>query len=113
MVDDNEFMKRRHLSRGRPRKYEPGNTANGSPGAGNNGAPGGAGGGNGNGGSGGGDSRSSARDSKIPSSIGTGGFSLPPLPPPPALTLPPVITTSGESGLAAEPITSVNGRNNQ
>ena len=26
MVDDAEFMKRRHLSRGRPRKYEPGNT---------------------------------------------------------------------------------------
>ncbi|EDW33895.1 GL21961 [Drosophila persimilis] len=23
MVDDNEFVKRRHLSRGRPRKYEP------------------------------------------------------------------------------------------
>ena len=23
MVDDAEFMKRRHLSRGRPRKYEP------------------------------------------------------------------------------------------
>jgi hypothetical protein len=23
MVDDTEFMKRRHLSRGRPRKYEP------------------------------------------------------------------------------------------
>ncbi|EDV93913.1 GH17224 [Drosophila grimshawi] len=23
MVDDNEFIKRRHLSRGRPRKYEP------------------------------------------------------------------------------------------
>lgn len=23
MVDDNEFCKRRHLSRGRPRKYEP------------------------------------------------------------------------------------------
>lgn len=26
MVDDNEFVKRRHLSRGRPRKYDP-NTA--------------------------------------------------------------------------------------
>ena len=26
MVDDNEFMKRRHLSRGRPRKYEPSST---------------------------------------------------------------------------------------
>jgi hypothetical protein len=24
MVDDNEFVKRRHLSRGRPRKYDPG-----------------------------------------------------------------------------------------
>ena len=24
MVDDAEFIKRRHLSRGRPRKYEPG-----------------------------------------------------------------------------------------
>ena len=23
MVDDNEFVKRRHLSRGRPRKYDP------------------------------------------------------------------------------------------
>ena len=29
MVDDNEFMKRRHLSRGRPRKYEPPSPANG------------------------------------------------------------------------------------
>ena len=27
MVDDAEFMKRRHLSRGRPRKYEPNNVA--------------------------------------------------------------------------------------
>lgn len=27
MVDDAEFMKRRHLSRGRPRKYEPNNAA--------------------------------------------------------------------------------------
>lgn len=27
MVDDAEFMKRRHLSRGRPRKYEPNNSA--------------------------------------------------------------------------------------
>ena len=29
MVDDAEFMKRRHLSRGRPRKYEPNNAAPG------------------------------------------------------------------------------------
>ena len=29
MVDDAEFMKRRHLSRGRPRKYEPNNQAAG------------------------------------------------------------------------------------
>lgn len=29
MVDDNEFVKRRHLSRGRPRKYEP--SAGGGP----------------------------------------------------------------------------------
>ena len=27
MVDDAEFMKRRHLSRGRPRKYEPSSNA--------------------------------------------------------------------------------------
>ena len=30
MVDDAEFMKRRHLSRGRPRKYEP-TTSTGAP----------------------------------------------------------------------------------
>ena len=40
MVDDAEFIKRRHLSRGRPRKYEPGPVGNssaqfGEPGAGN------------------------------------------------------------------------------
>lgn len=29
MVDDNEFVKRRHLSRGRPRKYEPSSSPNG------------------------------------------------------------------------------------
>lgn len=28
MVDDNEFVKRRHLSRGRPRKYEPSSSPN-------------------------------------------------------------------------------------
>ena len=32
MVDDAEFMKRRHLSRGRPRKYEPGAPGSGSRG---------------------------------------------------------------------------------
>ena len=30
MVDDAEFIKRRHLSRGRPRKYEPGPFGSGS-----------------------------------------------------------------------------------
>ena len=30
MVDDAEFMKRRHLSRGRPRKYEPSSSSNNS-----------------------------------------------------------------------------------
>ena len=30
MVDDAEFIKRRHLSRGRPRKYEPGPFGGGS-----------------------------------------------------------------------------------
>lgn len=30
MVDDAEFIKRRHLSRGRPRKYEPGPYGSGS-----------------------------------------------------------------------------------
>ena len=29
MVDDAEFMKRRHLSRGRPRKYEPSSSSGG------------------------------------------------------------------------------------
>ena len=29
-VDDAEFVRRRHLSRGRPRKYEPQNSSNGN-----------------------------------------------------------------------------------
>ena len=29
-VDDAEFVRRRHLSRGRPRKYEPQNPSNGN-----------------------------------------------------------------------------------
>ena len=33
MVDDAEFIKRRHLSRGRPRKYEPGPIGAGASGA--------------------------------------------------------------------------------
>ncbi|XP_055857932.1 uncharacterized protein LOC129920585 isoform X2 [Episyrphus balteatus] len=50
MVDDNEFVKRRHLSRGRPRKYEPSsspNSQNGATGAPSSGGSSGGGGGGG------------------------------------------------------------------
>ncbi|XP_055690442.1 forkhead box protein P2 isoform X2 [Lutzomyia longipalpis] len=44
MVDDNEFVKRRHLSRGRPRKYDPSPSPQSPPGAqSQGGTPGGAG----------------------------------------------------------------------
>lgn len=41
MVDDNEFIKRRHLSRGRPRKYDPttADSTNGPPSSENNNFP--------------------------------------------------------------------------